>query len=256
MIGIFDSGVGGLILFSRLERILPNETLYYLADTAHFPYGNKSQEEIIQYSLQNAAFLLESQAKIIVIACFTASAIAYESILSQTEIPVISVIESLIEELERQKSSTRVALLGTKATIQSEILQKRLDRWTLFPMIGSELVQSIEKRDEALSRAILIEYRDYFTLHNIDTVLLACTHFAHILPLMREVWGDRITIVEGSAATASKIASMAACDGQIKKPNRVFSTGDPLEFQKQAKQFVQVEIEAAHFGINIALSKL
>ena len=260
-IGIFDSGVGGLILFSQLEHYLPNETLYYLADTAHFPYGNKSQDEIIQYSLQNTAFLLDAQVKLIVIACFTASSIAYDSILSHTDIPVISVVESLIEELERQKSSTRVALLGTKATIQSGIVQKRLsDRgpWSLFPMVGSELVQSIEKRDEGQSRVILMEYRDYFKLHNIDTVMLACTHFAHILPLMKELWGEDIAIVEGSAATALKITDALASNKnpEIKSPHRVFSTGSPLEFQKQAESFVQVDVEAAHFGINLAFSKL
>lgn len=244
---MFDSGVGGLYLFSQLDRLLPNETIYYLADSAHFPYGEKSQNEIIQHSLQCVSFLLEKQIKLLVVACFTASAIAIESILSFIDIPVVNVVDNLIEELMGQKQVTRVALLGTKATIESGILQKKVSErcdWPLFPIIGSELVQSIEKRDEKVSRALLVKYLDYFTVHNIDTVLLACTHFAHILPLMREVWGEGITIVEGASCAAAKIASSVELAGQ-KRSHRLFATGDPALFQAQSERFIKIEVEPA-----------
>ncbi len=232
-IGMFDSGIGGLMLFSQIECLLPNETIYYLADTAHFPYGDKSQSEIIQYSLQNAAFLLEQNIKALVIACFTASALAYEALLSYTSLPVISVVDSLIEELERRESSSHVAILGTKGTINSAVIQNRLSPdLTLFPMACPELIQSIERRDEAASKAYLEEYNEYFARHKVDTVLLACTHFAHILPLMKESFGKDIDIIEASASAAAKIASSVGLSG-VKSPHRLFTTGDPALFQTQ-----------------------
>jgi glutamate racemase len=225
-IGMFDSGIGGLMLLSQVEHYYPNESVYYLADTAHFPYGDKSREEIIQYSLQNTAFLIEQQIKCLVIACFTASSLAYESILSKVDIPVISVVNSLIEDLSNLKVGSRLAILGTKATIESNFIQNALSYrkdWALLPVIASGLVSSIENRDEGASKRLLQQYRDNFRLHCIDTIALACTHFAHILPLMRECFEEEITIIESSASAASKIASRVELSS-IKRPHRFFKT--------------------------------
>ena len=122
-IGLFDSGVGGLTIMQEIVRHLPNENLIYVGDTARLPYGNKSPQAILRYTLENVEFLTERRIKLLIVACFTASSHALEALEQKLSIPVIGVIQSGFEELMAETKSKRVAILGTASTIKSGVLQ-------------------------------------------------------------------------------------------------------------------------------------
>jgi glutamate racemase len=126
-IGLFDSGVGGLTVARAIARRLPKEDILYFGDTAHLPYGEKSPDSIRKFSLEIANHLIKKGAKIIVIACNSASAIAYEFLSEKLDIPVFNVIDPIIQELEKCKSQN-IGIWGTRATINSNVYQKKLKK--------------------------------------------------------------------------------------------------------------------------------
>ena len=123
-IGVFDSGLGGLTVVKAIQDLLPNESVIYLGDTARVPYGNKSQQTIKKYSFQIADFLIENGAKIIVIACNTASALAIEDVKKYVEIPVVGVIEPGVETAINSTRNKQIGVIGTTATIRSMEYEK------------------------------------------------------------------------------------------------------------------------------------
>ena len=127
MIGVFDSGIGGLTVIKELERQLPNEQVLYFGDTARTPYGNKSPETIVRYALQDADFLAQKNADCIIIACNTASAVAAEQVADTfTELPVFEVITPAVQAAIAATSNGKIGVIGTRATITSNIYQKMI----------------------------------------------------------------------------------------------------------------------------------
>ena len=126
-IGLFDSGVGGLTVARAIARRLPKEDILYFGDTAHLPYGEKSPDSIRKFSLEIANHLIKKGAKIIVIACNSASAIAYEFLSENLDVPVFNVIDPIIQELEKYKSQN-IGIWGTRATINSNVYQKKTEK--------------------------------------------------------------------------------------------------------------------------------
>src|SRR3989344_4691726 len=181
-IALFDSGVGGLTILREVHRQLPLENTIYFGDTARLPYGNKSPETVLRYTLENVSFLLEKQIKYLVIACFTASSHALDALEQRLAVPVIGVIQSGLEELMRATKNKRVAILGTESTIKSgvfqSIIQKQAPGAVIFPVACPLFVPFIE---EGLSvhpalRLIAHHYLDCLADKDIDSALLACTH--------------------------------------------------------------------------------
>ncbi|UCH14404.1 MAG: glutamate racemase, partial [Bacteroidales bacterium] len=184
-VGIFDSGVGGLTVANAIRQVLPNEDLIYFGDTAHLPYGDKSKETINHYSKKITEYLLSRGCKIIVIACNSASAIAYDCIVESAgnRAIVVDVINPVINYVVNHLSVKRVGVIGTKATINSSTYLKKITGLDNSIRVASLptplLVPMIEEGFifDDISNAIIRSYLSKNELKDIDALILGCTHY-------------------------------------------------------------------------------
>jgi len=188
-IGIFDSGIGGLTVFKEIDRSFPQANLYYIGDTARVPYGNKSEETIIRYSLELSDFLVKNfKVDVIVVACNTASSYAVEKIKSYLNIPVIDVITPGVLTAIKTTKNKKIGVIGTQATIRSKSYEKKLKEIDLNFKVYSKacplFVPLVEegKIKGKITRLIIEDYLNPLIDKGIDTLILGCTHY----PLLKE----------------------------------------------------------------------
>ena len=188
MIGIFDSGIGGLTVVKKMLGILPDYQLLYFGDTARTPYGGRGEEVIKKYAQEDAEFLIKHGAKIIVIACNTASAVAAEDLKKKLSVPVFEVVTPAVEKAIQVTKNKRIGVIGTRATINSGIYERLIQSALgghVFSQVAPLLVPLVEegwlKNPE--TKTIIKKYLHSLRLANIDTLILGCTH----LPLLKEI---------------------------------------------------------------------
>lgn len=254
-IGMFDSGVGGLTVMRQIQRVLPNESIIYLGDTARLPYGNKSPEAIIRYSLENATFLMDQNIKLLVVACNTATAYALNQLKQICPIPVIGVIEPGAEKAVKSTRNGHIAVLGTKGTIQSGVYQKEIEERLPDAVITAiacplfvPLAEELFLKHEA-TRLIIREYLKPLRHLQIDTLLLGCTHYPLLRELIAEELGSSITIVDSAATCAEKVhnclqtLSLETIDDISSIKYHYFVSDDPLKFQTLGKNFLGMPMD-------------
>ena len=213
-IGIFDSGIGGLTVADAIHRLLPEETLIYFGDTAHLPYGDKSPELIRTYAQRITDFLLhEKKCKAIVIACNTASAAAYELLRDQYKgtVPVINVIDPMIEEVISDNAIKKVGIIATKTTIASGVYQEKFSRRKpslKFAALATPLLVSMIEEgfyNNKISTAVLQKYLSYPAFSDIDALVLACTHYPLIKNEIAAFFNNRIKVFDSAQVVAHKL---------------------------------------------------
>ncbi len=205
-IGIFDSGVGGLTVFKTIRQTFPAEDIVYFGDTARVPYGPKSKNTVIEYSIQNASFLIQQNAKIIIVACNTSSAVALPYIRKITKIPVIGVITPGAIAAVNSTRNGRIGIIGTEGTIRSnaypeEILALKKDaetHSTPCPLFVSLAEEGWENSPEAESIAEV--YLQKLIEKEVDTIVLGCTHYPILKDTIQRVVGKNIRLVDSSEA--------------------------------------------------------
>ena len=212
-LGIFDSGVGGLTVVRAVQALLPAENIVYLGDTARVPYGSKSPETIRRFSDEDARYLLTKNVKAIVVACNTATAHALPALQQQYRIPVVGVIEAGVEAVLADPQAERIGIIATRGTIASHAYQHALALRRTGMMIVAQptplLVPLIEENwlDHQATRSILETYLQPILEKGIDTLLLACTHYPLLVPILREIVGDRVRIVDSATTCALHLQS-------------------------------------------------
>ncbi len=208
MIGIFDSGIGGMTVARAVENILPNQPLLYLGDTARTPYGDKSAETIITYSLRNTEFLLEKGAKLIIIACNSASSVATLKLREEFKVPIIEVISPAARQAMAMTTTGKIGIIGTRATIKSDIYRTTIHSQSPDIRVFSEpcplLVPLVEegwiaKRE---TKMILRRYLHPLKNHQIDTLILGCTHYPLLKDLIQARIGKRVHLIDSSIEAA------------------------------------------------------
>ena len=213
MIGIFDSGVGGMTVARAVEHLLPDHPLLYLGDIARTPYGTKSARTIIDYSVENTRFLVQQGAKIVVIACNTASSVATDRLRREFAIPIIEVISPAVRQAISSSRSGRIGIIGTRATIRSGIYEKMIRQhnpeYKVFSKDCPLLVPLVEegwigKRE---TKMILRRYLHDLKNQQIDTLVLGCTHYPLLKHLIQARIGKKVTLIDSSAATAQFLKS-------------------------------------------------
>lgn len=212
-IGIFDSGIGGLTVANAIHEILPKEKLIYFGDTAHLPYGDKSSDAIKSYSKKITEFLLQQNCKIIVIACNSASATAYETVrkIVPSTIPVINVIDPVVEYITKQKNRKRIGIIGTKATIKTRVYPKRIVAKNKIIKVSSLatplLAPMIEEGffNNKISQTIINNYLSKKALAGIDSIILACTHYPLIEQEVKKYYGKDVFIVNSANIVAKHV---------------------------------------------------
>lgn len=247
-IGIFDSGVGGLSVFKAVRRMLPHENLLYYGDTAHFPYGSKSKEAVCAFSLKIARFLTEKKIKLLVVACNTASSLALEALRKNLKIPVLGVIEPGAHSAARRWKGALVGVIGTEATIASraypEAVRKinpNIPTVSLACPLFAPLVEDgwWNKKATAL---IAEEYLKPLKRKNLDSLILGCTHYPFLKPVLRKVMGPNVPLID-SAEAASLEVHTALIAMNLKNPasrpgfSRFYASDAPERFKKLARRF-------------------
>jgi glutamate racemase len=201
-IGIFDSGIGGLTVANAVSGLLPNEEIIYFGDTAHLPYGDKSAEAIQHYSIRIADFLLERNCKLILIACNTASAAAYETVRDHLagRVPLINVIDPVVDVVAADMAIKKIGIIGTKATIKSGVYEHKLkairpDLETVA-LATALLASMIEAGfyNNSVSQAVINSYLAYPDFSDIQGMILACTHYPLIEKEVTSYFNHRIKI--------------------------------------------------------------
>ncbi len=207
-IGVFDSGVGGLTVAAAIRRALPNETLVYLGDTARVPYGTKSGDVVRRYAVRCAEFLRRQEAKMLVIACNTASAHAIETLRATFPVPIVGVIEPGAQLAARTTKNGRIGVIGTEGTITSRSYQRALmalaPNAQVFAAPCPLFVPLAEEGmvDHAATRLIAQEYLAPLVAHGIDTLVLGCTHYPLLKPTLAGVVGSTVQLVDSANAVA------------------------------------------------------
>ena len=212
-IGIFDSGIGGLTVAHSIKERMPNEAIVYFGDTAHLPYGDKSEAAIQAYSIKIADVLLQAGCKVIVIACNSASSAAYDLLREYVKrgVAVINVIDPMVKLVTQQFSGKRIGLIGTKRTVNSGIYAKKLlenkSGVELTSLATPLLAPMIEEGffDNNISHDIIRQYLSDPALSHIEALVLGCTHYPLIKKEIAEFYSQRIAILDSSEVVAEAV---------------------------------------------------
>jgi glutamate racemase len=210
-IGVFDSGIGGLTVVRALRELLPEEDIFYLGDTARLPYGGKDRATIERYSLEIAGLLLAENAKMIVVACNTASALALPRLQQTLRIPVLGVIAPGARAAVRTTRNGKIGVLATRATVASAAYDRAIGAYATDVEVISQacplLVPLIEEAwlDDPVTREVLERYLSPLLAVGVDTMVLGCTHYPLLEPLIAEVAGPEVNLVDSAFNCAAAV---------------------------------------------------
>lgn len=210
-IGVFDSGIGGLTVAKSLFEFLPNENIIYVGDTARLPYGTKSKETVISYSVEIARFLLNKNVKMIIVACNTASSVALHRLRQITKVPVIGVIKPGCKAAIAATNNFKIGVIGTLGTIQSYAYKTQIHKFERGINVHSKacslFVQLAEDgwTDNKIAKTIAKEYLNELKDTNIDTLILGCTHYPVLSKTISGVMGKKVTLIDSGRETAKEV---------------------------------------------------
>jgi len=253
-IGIFDSGIGGLTLVREVSLQLPQENILYFGDTARVPYGSKSPKVVQSFARQDASFLYDKGVKAIIIACNTASAEAFDILQNELDIPVIGVIKPGAKAAAENTKNGKVGVIGTLGTISSGAYTKMIhdiDESIEVTAAACPLfVPLVEEgwESKSVTREIAEEYLSPLIAEGIDTLILGCTHYPILKPVLREIVGSEINLVDSAEATAAELKQILDEEGlgnssQDDKNSHGFFVSDfPFKFKEMAERFLGKEL--------------
>lgn len=209
-IGIFDSGIGGTSIWREITSLLPNENTIYLSDSKNAPYGEKSVDEIIEFSVKNTELLLEKGSKLIVVACNTATTNAIEILRNKYDVPFIG-IEPAIKPAALQTQTNSIGILATKGTLSSSIFSETSERFAsdikVIEQEGKGIVKLIENGDLYSNEmtSLLQKYLNPMIEKNIDYLVLGCTHYPYLIPQIQKIIGKNVKIIDSGLAVAKQV---------------------------------------------------
>ncbi|MBN4085440.1 glutamate racemase [Flavobacteriaceae bacterium AH-315-B10] len=237
-IGVFDSGVGGTSIWKEIHALLPNESTIYLADSKYAPYGKKSKEKIIELSLKNTELLLDKGCKLIVVACNTATTNAIKTLRETYPIPFIG-IEPAIKPAAFQTKTKTIGILATKGTLTSELFHETThlfaNKIRVVEQIGEGIVQLIEsgKTNSQEMKTLLQLHLKPLLKANIDYLVLGCTHYPYLIPLLVNMLPKHIKIIDSGEAVARQtkviLQQNNLLNTEITKPRLQFYTNSDTE---------------------------
>lgn len=248
-IGVFDSGIGGLTVVRALMERLPFENIIYFGDTARVPYGVKSVETINRYAVQITEFLLKKNVKLLVVACNTMAAVAYQAIKDLSGVPVMEVIEASARKAASETKTKSIGVIGTPATINSNAYARAIHLQNKDVKIYSQacplFVPLVEEGwfDHPATRLIAQEYLKPVMAEQIDTLVLGCTHYPLLKSLLQEIAGPGIQLIDSAEAMAEATADLLARHN-LENPDRqppqyLFYVSDvPYRFQTIGERFL------------------
>ncbi len=245
MIGVFDSGVGGLTVVKEIFKYLPNYQIIYFGDTARVPYGPKGKDFVCKYSTKITDWLLNKGAKIIIVACHTSSAWASESLKRQfRKIPIFEMITPAAKEVATTTKNKKIGIIGTVGTIKSEAYEKKIlfldHSLKIYSKACPLLVSLVEEGwlDNKITKDIIKEYLDPLKNKKIDILILACTHYPLLKKSIKTIIGPDIKIINPAESLAKELKSFLEnnpkIDSQLKKGknHQFFFSDEPYNLEK------------------------
>jgi glutamate racemase len=247
-IGVFDSGIGGLTVVKELIRQLPCEDIVYFGDTARVPYGIKSQETVTRFSIENILFLLKEDVKLICVACNTVSSVALPVIKSYFKVPIVGVITPGVREAVYATQNKRIGVIGTASTIKSHAYEKeikQLDPKALVISLACPLFVPFVEEGWLCGNTVLEVARSYLKPlkdAHVDTVILGCTHYPLLKPVIKEVLGKGVTLIDSARQVAMEVKKILCGEGILNEGRRgkqkFYVSDNPEWFAGLAKRFL------------------
>ena len=261
-IGIFDSGIGGLTVANAVSALMPNESIIYFGDTAHLPYGDKSKALIGNFATKISNWLLnEKKCKSVVIACNTASAVAYAPIRDayKGSYPIINVIDPIIEALVADKEIKKVGLIATKTTIESGVYHEKVKRRKPeieFVSLSTPLLAPMIEEGYAndnISHTIIWNYLKNPIFENIDALILGCTHYVIVKEEIDKFFKGKVKLFDSTDIVAKKLQKILQKENLLsnrsKGDNHFYISDFNQHFQLSAKRFYEQNINLEHCNI-------
>ena len=253
-IGVFDSGIGGLTVLREIWRTVPQEGTIYFGDNSRSPYGTKSRSTVIRYSLQNMKFLEDNDVKMIVVACNTASAYAYEELKARAKVPVVEVVTPGADVACRATKNGKIGIIATKATVSTGVYKDAVEkRAKELGMNDIEISQqacplfvSLAEEgwwDTEVTKLTAEEYLKPLKEAGVDTLVMACTHYPLLSKVIKEVMGDDVVLVNTGEATAQVVRELlekegTASEGNISPVRQFYTSDEPELFEQVATPFL------------------
>ncbi|HHZ16763.1 MAG TPA: glutamate racemase [Peptococcaceae bacterium] len=253
-LGVFDSGVGGLTVVKEILRQLPHESVFYFGDTAHVPYGSRSPEELQGFAFKITEYLVAQGCKMIIIACNTSTSLAYELLKEKFPVPMIGVIEPAVDKALSMTQNNCIGVLATEATINSQsyqtMLRSKRPRVEVYPQACPAFVPLIEKGivDGPELEKVAEEYLTPLLEKRIDTLILGCTHYPFLEPVLRQITGSGVVQIDPAAETVRRAKKMLqelallAEAGNEAPVHRFFASHDAPGFGKAGSVFLSRDL--------------
>ncbi len=253
-IGVFDSGIGGLTVLREIWKAVPEESTIYFGDNSRAPYGTKSRSTVIRYSLQNMKFLESKDVKMIVVACNTASAYAYEELKKRANVPVVEVVTPGADVACRATKNGRIGIIATKGTISTGVYKKAVE--DRVKELGMENIEIFEQAcplfvslaeegwwDKEVTKLTAEEYLKPLKEAGVDTLVMACTHYPLLSKVIKEVMGDNVILINTGEATAQVVKELLDKEGTASEGNsnplrEFFTSDEPELFEQVAAPFL------------------
>lgn len=262
-IGIFDSGIGGLTVAHAIQKLLPNENMIYFGDIAHLPYGDKSRQAVQNYALNICDFLIYKKCKIIVIACNTASALAFELIkkkLDKQNIEVINVIDPVVEYVDSMLEMNKIGIICTKATAKSGAYRKKIknknSNLKTSTLATPLLVPMIEEGyfNNKVSQTIINNYLSNHHLKNIDALILGCTHYPLILKQVENYYQQKVEVIDSASCVAQfvkkKLEKLQLLRSENATEHHFYVSDYTSSFEETTKHFFKNKIKLELINIH------
>ena len=260
-IGFIDSGVGGLTVVKEARKQLPNENIIYLGDTARCPYGPRPAEQVIEYTWEMTRFLLEKKIKMLVIACNTATAVALEEIKKALTIPVVGVILPGTRAAVKATKNQRIGIIGTVGTIKSDsyrqAIQTKVPDTEVFGLACPKFVPIVESNQFESSVAKKIVAEALLPLRNkkVDTLVLGCTHYPLLRPIIQNEMGAHVELIDSGAETIGEVSMLLDYFDIANTPmtqaatNEFYTTGSTVMFDAIAQDWLKIDIQSKHIEL-------
>ncbi len=260
-IGIFDSGIGGLTVAKAIVKVLPNERLLYFGDTAHLPYGDKSTAAIQSYAVKICDLLLKQECKLILIACNSASAAAYELVREYvgSKAKVLNVIDPTVAHIGHTFAGKTIGLIGTKQTVNSNVYKKKIDDLdvaiTLKSLATPLLADMIEEGffNDSISESVIHTYLSNAALSGIEGLILGCTHYPLIKTQIEQFYQGHVKVLDASQIVAAHVKNFLVEHGLAadeKNGDHIFYVSDYTHsFEESTRIFFRRQVQLAHYPL-------
>ena len=252
-IGVFDSGVGGLTVVKELIRQLPFEDIVYFGDTARVPYGIKSKETIIRFSIENILFLLKQDVKLICVACNTVSSVALPVIRNHFRVPIIGVLTPGVREAVYATQNRRIGVIGTNSTIKSRAYEneiKQLNPLVKVTALACPLFVPFVEEGWLSGNVVLEVARTYLKplkSAGVDTVILGCTHYPLLKSVIKEVLGEKVKLIDSARQVGMEVKKTLSAEGLLNKARRglhkFYVSDNPEWFTGLAERFLGQKVK-------------